>query len=436
MIMRRREKLLRDPVHDLIAFDLEQRDDRLLWSLIDTREFQRLRHIRQMGMAHFAYHGCEHSRFPHSIGVMHLSRRMLERLAPGWNIDEDTVLAVKGAGLLHDLGHGPFSHVIEHWFDDHHEAWTRRIILDEDTEIHKALATVHHGFPRRVADVLRGQIEPVWLKYLVSSQLDADRFDYLIRDSLMTGVKYGIFDLERLLMMLRVSDDGQHVFVPAKGLLPVEKYLQSRYHMYRQVYFHKAVASGEAVLIALLERASELAREGECPGLEPGSPLGRVLAGAGKSVSVDDYLSLDDTTIWGAIHAWERSGDAILCDLSSRLLHRKLFKSLEIPAPDAEDLEFAQRLEQARAVLQRNGLDPQYYLRMSRSSNLAYKPYNPRSIRTDETIWIEDPAATGSYLDLTHVSPTIKAFTESPCSVWRAFFPESVRAEIIRAMLG
>src|SRR5690606_18733830 len=121
--------------------------------------------------------------------------------------------------------------------------------------------------------------------YLVSSQLDADRFDYLIRDSLMTGVKYGIFDLERLLMMLRVSDDGQHVFVPAKGLLPVEKYLQSRYHMYRQVYFHKAVASGEAVLIALLERASELAREGECPGLEPGSPLGRVLAGAGKSVS-------------------------------------------------------------------------------------------------------------------------------------------------------
>src|SRR5690606_12275942 len=88
MIMRRREKLLRDPVHDLIAFDLEQRDDRLLWSLIDTREFQRLRHIRQMGMAHFAYHGCEHSRFPHSIGVMHLSRRMLERLAPGWNIDE------------------------------------------------------------------------------------------------------------------------------------------------------------------------------------------------------------------------------------------------------------------------------------------------------------------------------------------------------------
>ncbi len=434
--MRRREKLLRDTVHDLIEFDLDQRDDRLLWQLMDTREFQRLRAIRQMGMAHFAYHGCEHSRFPHSVGVMHLTRRMLGRLVHGWNVDEDTLLAVKCAGLLHDLGHGPFSHVIEHWFDDHHEAWTRRIILDEGTEIHAALATVHKGFPRKVADVLRGHVKPAWLKYIVSSQLDADRFDYLIRDSLMTGVKYGVFDLERLIMMLRVSDDGERVFVPAKGLLPVEKYLQSRYHMYRQVYFHKAVASGEAVLIALLERASELAREGGCPGLDSGSPLGRVLAGAGKSVTVDDYVSLDDSTVWGAIHAWERGPDKILKDLSHRLLTRKLYKSLEIPDPDVEDLEFGMRLEAARKALTDAGHDPRYYLRLSHSTNLPYKPYNPRSVRPDETIWIEVPDVPGTYTDVTHVSPTIKAFTESPYSVWRAFFPEDVRADMIRVMLG
>ncbi|MBI5153622.1 HD domain-containing protein [Candidatus Poribacteria bacterium] len=430
-----KEKLYRDPVHDLIVLDLEKPGDRLLFNLIDCREVQRLRRIRQLGMAHMAFHGAEHSRFSHSFGVMHLSRRLMERLTREAPVEERLALAVQCAALLHDVGHGPFSHVIEKFFADHHEAWTARIILDPGTEVHRVLSSFDSRLPADVVGVIRGGIQPGWLSRVISSQLDADRFDYLLRDSHMTGVKYGVFDLERLLLLLRVSDDGDKVVVSSKGLLPVEKYLQSRYQMYRQVYFHKTVTAAEAMLMSALRRAGDLAREGGCPGVPEDSPFGRVLAGK-DNLAVADYLELDDSVILGALNAWSRCGDAVLADLSSRLLNRRLFKSLEIANYEEHDLEVKMRIEHAEEVLSGVELDPRYYLLYSKSADTPYRPYDPRSAKPGATIWIEDRADPRRLVDIKEVSPTIRAFTESPYTIWRAFFPAEAGGKSLRETIG
>ncbi|HMZ52153.1 MAG TPA: HD domain-containing protein, partial [Candidatus Sumerlaeota bacterium] len=199
-----REKLLRDPVHDLIAFDLSRDEDRLLLALIDTVEIQRLRRVKQLGMAHMAYQGAEHSRFSHSIGVLHLARRMLAQVERQVPAPQEWRVATMAAALLHDVGHGPFSHVMEKFFREDHERWSERVILSEHTEVNRVLRAFDPQLPKLVTRVIAGDSEPRWLSSLISSQMDADRFDYLLRDSHMTGVKYGVFDLERLILLLRL----------------------------------------------------------------------------------------------------------------------------------------------------------------------------------------------------------------------------------------
>ncbi len=427
-----REKLFRDPVHDLIVLDLDEPADALLFRLIDTPEFQRLRRIRQIGMAYMAFHGGEHSRFSHSMGVMHIARRLLDRLDRDRRLDPLLRVAVQCAALLHDVGHGPFSHVIEKFFQDHHEVWTGHIVLTDTTEIHAVLADFDPRLPQLVSDVIAGEAKPAWPSLLVSSQLDADRFDYLLRDSRMTGVKYGVFDLERLIMLLRVSEADDRIVVARKGLLPVEKYLQSRYQMYRQVYFHKTVTSAEAMLMALLQRAADLAGEsGEVPCVESASPFGRILAGR-QDLSVSDYLQLDDSVVLGALNAWTRSGDGVLRDLSLRLLNRRLFKSWEVANFEEQDLEIRLRIESAEKIVSDAGLDPRYYLLYSKSADTPYRPYNPRSDRAGGTIWIESEGDSSVLMDVKDASPTIKAFTESPYAIWRTFFPAESGGQRLR----
>ncbi|CAN5283632.1 HD domain-containing protein [soil metagenome] len=415
------EKLLRDPVHDIIAFDRSIPEDALLLAALDCAEVQRLRRIKQLGMAHMAYQGAEHSRFAHSVGVLHLIRRMLERLTRDNPVDKKIKLATMLAGLLHDLGHGPFSHVMEKFFNEHHEVWTQRVILDPGTEINAVLRSYSEDLPQLVIKLLDGEAQPAWLNSLISSQMDADRFDYLLRDSHMTGVKYGIFDLERLLLLLRVSEDGDKIVVAAKGVLPVEKYLQSRYQMYRQVYFHKTVTSAEAMLMAVLSRARDLAAEGDVCCVDPGSPLHKLLHR--DEINVEEFLGLDDAVLLSAMGLWSKCDDAILADLSSRLLNRRLFKSLEIQTDDEEDMLFNTRLNAARDYLENAGLDFRYYLRFSRSSDTPYRPYG--STRDGSgAIWIQSATDPAELDDIKDVSPTIKAFTESPYTIIRAFFPD------------
>lgn len=428
----KRERLYRDPIHNIIIIDLQNREQRVLAQLIDTAEFQRLRRIRQLGMAHMAYQGAEHSRFSHSIGVMHLTMRLLERLRHDHFVEPRKALALQCAALLHDVGHGPFSHVIEKFFSRHHEEWSRAIVAHPDTEVHRVLRSYDREFPADVLQAMEGKLEPKWLNSLISSQLDADRFDYLMRDSHMTGVRYGVFDLERLILMLRVHEDGERVVLDSKGLMPVEKYLQSRYHMYRQVYFHKTVTAAEAMLMSLLNRARDLVREGRLEGLDPQAPLHRILAGE-KDMGVFDYLSLDDSVLMGAISTWSRGTDSTLRDLSLRLLNRRLFKTLEISNLDAEDMVQEQRFAYAREIMAAAGLDPRYYLLTGKSADTPYRPYSPRTGKP--SIWIQDDEDPSVLHDVSAVSPTIRAFTEGYYELHRVFFPDHAGKTDLRKLL-
>src|SRR5262245_34786344 len=235
------QRIYRDPVHNIIPLREDNAEGRLMIRLIDAPEFQRLRRIKQLGLGLYTYQGAEHSRFTHSLGALHLMTRILDRLSERYAIRADDRAAARAAALLHDVGHGPFSHAMEKVLGVHHEHLTALIVTSAETEIHQALRAYSSELPQQVASIIEGTFKPAALAQLVSSQLDVDRMDYLLRDSLMTGAKYGLFDLEWIINALQIDEQGDRVFVAARGVYAVEEYLQARYYMFRQVYFHRTL---------------------------------------------------------------------------------------------------------------------------------------------------------------------------------------------------
>jgi HD superfamily phosphohydrolase len=279
--------------------------------------------------------------------------------------------------------------------------------------------------PALVGEAINGTLKPQWLSQLIDSQLDVDRFDYLLRDSYMTGVKDGIFDLERLLLMLRIHPQEGTLYIDRKGLLAVEKYIQSRYHMYRQVYFHKTVATAEAILLATLSRARHC---WESPSFRRSTPylLHPYLENPG-SLTVEQYLAVDDVVLTSALQQWAASAeDPILQDLSQRLLNRSLFKCIEIQNFDSNDLENQLRIDRARLLIAQQGFDPQSYLLFSNSGDAPYQPYT-NTVSKKQPILIQ--SETGDLEDVQHASPTIRAYTESPYTIWRVFYPTTHAAD-------
>ncbi len=234
--------MFKDPIHKYIYVQ-----DQLIWDLINTKEFQRLRRIRQLGTSYLTFHGAEHSRFSHSLGVYEITRKIISQFErnqyESWPGEERLLCLC--AALLHDIGHGPFSHSIEGVFGIHHEEWTIRMLLGE-TEVNRVLSRVSPVFPQKVAGVIAKTYEKEIVVSLVSSQLDADRMDYLLRDAYFTGVNYGTFDLERILRIVRPYKG--RIVVKDSGMHAVEDYLMSRYQMYWQVYFHPVTRSAEVIL--------------------------------------------------------------------------------------------------------------------------------------------------------------------------------------------
>ena len=230
------EKVLRDPIHGYIHVDYQ-----VIWDCINSRWFQRLRRIRQLGGACMVYHTADHTRFGHSLGVYEVVRRMVMEVPDIREaLDERQKITVMLAGLLHDLGHGPFSHAFEAVTHSSHEDWTYRII-EEDAQLRGILEGCSKGLSHDVADVIRHRSKNALLPQLVSAQLDADRMDYLLRDAYFTGTAYGEFDLERVLRILRVSDG--RIVIKESGIYAIENYIMARYHMYWQVYYHPTARS-------------------------------------------------------------------------------------------------------------------------------------------------------------------------------------------------
>src|SRR6266581_5492228 len=206
------ERIYRDPVHNIIRVLTDTDEGELMIRLIDTPEFQRLRRIKQLGLGLYTYQGAEHSRFTHSLGAFHLMTRVLDRLGEKHEIGADDRTAARAAALLHDVGHGSFSHVMEKVLGFHHESWTVKVVLSDDTEIGQLLAAYAPDLARDVAAIIEGRFQPAALGQLVSSQLDVDRMDYLLRDSLMTGAKYGIYDLEWIIKSIEINEADDHLY--------------------------------------------------------------------------------------------------------------------------------------------------------------------------------------------------------------------------------
>ncbi|WP_438266071.1 HD domain-containing protein, partial [Coprobacillus cateniformis] len=234
------KRVLRDAIHDYIHVD-----HLVIWHLINSQEMQRLRRVKQLGGTYQVFQSAEHSRFVHSLGVYQVVRRMLETECLDNELNDYDKLCVMCAGLLHDIGHGPFSHSFEGVFKEDHENITVRMIL-EDSEVHNILITVHEDLPTDIAAIIQHTHKNQILIQMVSSQLDADRMDYLLRDSYMTGTTYGQFDMSRILRTMRICD-GKIVYKES-GVQAIENYILARYHMYWQVYYHPTARSYEHLL--------------------------------------------------------------------------------------------------------------------------------------------------------------------------------------------
>ncbi len=369
--------ILRDPVHGLVAFESDE--ERIVERLMDTAEVQRLRRIRQLGVASMAFPGGEHTRFSHAVGTAFVMKQLLARLRhiheelPYWQrITTDLGRDALAASILHDLGHGPLSHLFEDAIPGtaHHEEWTERILLSPETDVHKVLVAQDAGMPARVAALVRGEHPLPYLAKAVSGTLDVDRCDYLLRDAHATGVRYGLYDLDWLLRSLRfasergpdgtVSQGAPRLAIDgAKGLPAIEAFILARLFMFQQVYLHKATRSAEWMIRKILRRASQLIADGTR--LE-GSPRAVVLSANGAPPSLEDYLSLDDSVLWVALAAWENASDPSLSDLCKRVRRRRLHKTIELFGAQALPGAREEALAIAHDVAQAHGLDPEVHV--------------------------------------------------------------------------
>jgi uncharacterized protein len=366
--------ILRDAVHGLVSFSGAEED--VVVKLMDTVELQRLRRIRQLGVASYAFPGAEHTRFSHAIGAAWVMKKLLLRLRsihdslPFWQrVTSDRARDAMAAAMLHDLGHGPLSHLFEDAFTGvpHHEAWTERIILDPSTEVHQVLRNCDPLMPQRVAALVRGEHALPYLARAVSGTLDVDRADYLLRDAHATGVRYGLFDLDWLLVSLRFGEvDPAHpdaapslAIDGAKGLPAIEGFLLARLFMFQQVYLHKATRSAEWMIRTALRRAGALLKEGH---RLPGTPRALTDASNGESMQLGDYLDLDDAALAQAMRAWEDSQDKPLADLSRRVRNRQLYKTYELFGRHATAEGSEEAFGLARKVASDRGLEPDVYV--------------------------------------------------------------------------
>ena len=396
----------------------------MLARLVDTAEFQRLRRVRQLGLGYVAYHTAEHSRFTHSLGAFHLATRILEKLSVDYQIDPSDSLAVRCAALLHDIGHGAFSHVIEGILNFHHEDFTVEAVLSGETEVGRVLREHSAELPDKVADIIRGTFRPMALAQIVSSQLDADRMDYLLRDSLMTGVKYGIYDLEWVIKSLEINEADDQLYVSARGLNAVEDYLQARYYMFKQVYFHRTLRAAESVLHSLLDRALFLLKSGQPIWYAPGSPFEKILMG--EPLNMREHFELDDADILFYIKRWQGSNDDILADLSRRFLNRRLFKAFDLDMPDADRPGF---VDAARAIVEAAGFDAEYYFVEDKAGDVPHYFYLKDAAKPKDMIFVEEGFSRPRIREISEISAAVRGL-QAGYRIHRICFPGEVKAEI------
>ncbi|MGV3763474.1 HD domain-containing protein [Parapedobacter sp.] len=363
-----KKKIINDPVYGFISIP-----SGFIFDLIQHPYFQRLRYIKQVSMTHLVYPGALHTRFQHALGAMHLMGLALETLrGKGVAISDDEEEAALAAILLHDIGHGPFSHSLEHTLVEgvSHELLSA-LMMNELNEaaggrLDLAIEIFNNRYPKK------------FLFQLVSGQLDIDRMDYLSRDSFFTGVSEGVISFDRIIKMLHVVDN--ELVVEQKGIYSVEKFLIARRLMYWQVYLHKTVLSAEQMLLKILQRAKELYGAGHSLFASPS--LEHFLRNkvtrqnfTGDAQHLVHFSRLDDTDIWSAVKTWAHHSDRILQRLCAQLIARSLYHTeLHAVLPAKEQL--AQLKAEAVNYFEIDVADVDYYVWVQAIENSAYEPNN------------------------------------------------------------
>lgn len=348
--MLKEQKVFRDPIHGYVHIN-----NQLFWDLINCSEFQRLKRIHQLGATFQVYHTAEHTRFSHSLGVYEIIRRIVTEVDDvNKKLSEYEKITLMAAGLLHDIGHGPFSHLFESISEINHEKYTQKIIL-EDTNINKVLKNFDENLPQDIANLINHKHSNPLMIQLISSQLDADRMDYLLRDAYFTGTSYGDFDLERIIRTMRVANDK--IVYKQSGIHTIEDYIMSRYHMYWQVYYHPISRTYEMMLRSWFKRLEEL-------NFKKFTLLAPILE---KKLSLQDYLRLDESVIFFYLNLSCYESDPILKDLGNKILNRNLF--------EYQDYQNQEQIDKIKKSLNDQNYDLKYYFNQDEASQKPYLPY-------------------------------------------------------------
>lgn len=402
-----KNKIINDPVHGFITINFE-----ILSKIINHPYFQRLRRIKQLGLTHLVYPGAMHTRFHHALGAMFLMDEAIKSLRQkGYEITENEELGAKVAILLHDIGHGPFSHALEHSIikNTSHEQLSLKImeVLNNEFsgELTTAIAIFKDEYPKR------------FLHQLVSSQLDVDRLDYLKRDSFYTGVTEGVIGTQRILKMIDVIDD--ELVVQEKGIYSIENFLNSRRIMYWQVYLHKTVLSAENLLINTLTYAKELTKSGmklfSTPALqyflESGDELGN------QENSLENFLQLDDFDIISSIKVWTKSEDKLLSMLCNMVINRNLMK-VEIEKRKFDDAYLKELRLKAASKFEIDEDQAKYLVFGGTTTNYFYD-YTKNNIKIS--------LKNGEIKDITEISDQFSGQTNDLITKHFICFPESIR---------
>ena len=359
-----KQYVFNDPIYGFIRIN-----DPLILELIETPYFQRLRRIAQVGLSSLVYPGAHHTRFHHALGCVHLMQQSISVLqSKGVAISAAESRALQIAILLHDIGHGPFSHAMEHSIIPNisHETLSLKFMHILNDQFKGALSLA--------ISIFRGESERLFFNQLVSSQLDVDRLDYLKRDSFYTGVAEGNINSERLISMLNVVD--QTLVIEEKGLYSVEKYLMARRFMYWQVYLHKTGIAAEAILIKIFERAKTLLKQGVL--LQASDALMYFLNQSDdiqlSEQTMEQFSKLDDTDIYAAIKTWSDHNDVVLSHLCVMILNRSLLK-IKIKDTPFSETKIASKTKLLEAAGYSKETWP-YFVFSGTFSNLAYNPLN------------------------------------------------------------
>lgn len=426
-----KETIIRDPIHGFIS--LSHYD--FIKPLVETAYFQRLRRLAQLGVSAYVYPSATHNRLNHSLGAMELFVRLFDHLFKD-SLHEDEVEKMRMLGvtaaLLHDTGHGPFSHTTEQVFDFKHVEFSKQII--SQAEIKDLLKKQGINYKDVIAVIENKSTgRQAVISQLISSELDVDRLDYLTRDSYFTGAGFGNIDLQRIVRTMVIYDkDGplkDHAITQYKGKYSLEGYILSRHLMYQGVYFHKATRCVEKLLGAVLARAKELAQDNKFE-----LPEELVFLKEGKQMTLEQHQALDDHVLFSILVRWTKNNDPIIKDLSGRILNRKLFKAIEVEEKDFSKLYHKDK--EIRELLRKNGINDTYYCLLDDPKEQPYKPYKP--IRPDEVgisvmthifVLKED----GTPEEISDESEVVKALTKHEYR-HRLYIPDEFRNEAAKLL--